>query len=653
MRLKVVGVIAIALFGVMVVRLWSLQVLQTARYTQTVTANQLRLIRVPAPRGLILSRSGTTMVDNGVSQEITLTEAAARQDPQVVGALAALLGMTPTAVEQRLAGPNTAGPYAPATIMANAPLSAVETIAENPSLFPGVLTPTVTHRSYPLGDTGAQLWGYVGPVTAAELHHMSPGVQAGDQVGQSGLEAQYNKDLTGTAGAQKVEVDAQGQMVGTLGTTPPVPGDNLVTHIDLGLEQTLQQALDQQVATLSTVDPHTGQTIGATGGAAVALDPQTGAVLAMVSNPTYNPSWWVGGITTAHYQQLTASNAHQPLMNRAIDGLYTPGSTFKLATASAALHDGLITPSFEYYDNGTFVVPGCHTGCQVFHDALGENPGWITVTPAIAISSDDFFYNLGALFWQRQATYGQTPIQQMANRYSFGEETGIDLPGETNAARVDSPQVVAKEHAQYPKAYPNSGWYTGNNIEMAFGQGGTLITPVEEAVAYGTFANGGTRYVPQLAAALTDSSGSVVQTFAPKVAGHVTLSAADRQAMLQGFEGAILDPAGTAYQAFQGYPYGQLPIAGKTGTASVNGTVPTAWFVAFGPVPHPQYVIAAVVEQGGYGSVGAAPIVRAGFQYLISHPVAPLALHPGSTVHPGPASPTTTPTTTTTTAPGG
>ncbi len=629
LRLRIIGAVIVALFSLMVVRLWSLQVLGSASSVRAVTANQLRLVRLPAARGKIVDRSGITLVDNGVSQDVTLSRAAAAQHPAVVGTLAAILGMTPTAVEQRLASITT-GPYTPATIMFDAPMSAVSTIAEHRGLLPGVATPTVTHRSYPLGQTAAQVLGYVGPASAAELRHAAPGTQAGDRIGQSGLEAQYNRWLAGTAGVQRVEVDAQGQMVRTLHQTPPTTGDTLVTHLDLGLEQVLQQALDQQVASLQhVIDPSTGRSTASTGGAVVALDPQTGAVLAMVSNPTYDPAWWVGGITTAHYQALTAPGTHTPLLNRAIDGLYTPGSTFKLATASAALDTGLISPGYIYDDRGTFVVPGCQgggAGCQTFHDVAGEVPGPITVSQALTISSDDFFYNLGAQFWIHRSTYGQTPIQDMANRYSYGQPTGIDLPGETNLARVDSPAVVAKEHAQYPAAYPNGSWYTGNNLELAFGQGGTLITPIEQAVAYATFANGGTRYQPQIAAGVVNGRGRAVATFAPKVTGHVTLPAADRQAMLSGFEGVVDNPKGTAYQSFAGFPLGTMPLAGKTGTASATGTVPTAWFVAWGPVANPRYVIAAVVEHGGYGSLGAAPVVRAGFDYLLGHPLPPLAL---------------------------
>jgi len=357
----------------------------------------------------------------------------------------------------------------------------------------------------------------------------------------------------------------------------------------------------------------------------VALDPQTGAVLALVSSPTYDPTWWTNGISTVHYQQLESNGS---LNDWAIDGLYTPGSTFKLATATAALNDGLISPNYIYPDTGSFTIPGCAAGalgCTTYHDNEGEVGGPINVTQALTISSDDFFYNLGVKFWddyKNSGQYGETPIQDAANALGYGEVTGIDLPGETHYARVDSPQVVAKEHAQDPKDYPDGSWSTGKNLELAFGQGGTVITPLEQAVAYATFANGGTRYAPQIGAGLVDPiTRKVTQRFAPKVTGHVSYSPANYKAMLEGFTDAVQKSDGTAYSAFQGFPLSTFPLAGKTGTATVQEQhQPNSWFVGWGPLPNPQYLIAVVVEGGGYGAQAAAPVVRKGFEYLIAHP---------------------------------
>ncbi len=646
-RLRVMGLLVAALFSLMFIRLWYLQVLDTSAYSRTVTANQLRPVEVPAPRGLILDRGGATLVGDQVTQDITLARAAAQQHPAVVDALATLLGLTPAQIQADLDNPQYSL-YKPVPILENAPVPVVLYIGEHQSQFPGVSTVADTNRTYPMGQTGAQMLGYTG-----QIQKLEPGYQLGDQIGLSGLESQYEPQLRGTPGVDRVEVDAGGQVVGDLGQSPPTPGADLVTNVDAGLEQTLQQALDAEIGTLHGASK---------GGAAVALDPQTGAVLALVSSPTYDPTWWTpNGISVPHYQELKQNGS---LADNAIQGLYTPGSTFKLATATAALNQGLIGPNTYYDDTGSYTIPGCATGgsgCATYHDNEGEAAGSISITQALTVSSDIFFYNLGVQFWDQRGHYGLTPIQDAANQLGYGEVTGIDLPGETHFARVDSPQVVAREHAQDPKDYPNGQWFTGNNLEMAFGQGGTVVTPLEQAVAYATFANGGTRYAPEIGAGFVNSAGKVVGTIAPKVVDRVSYAPAAYQAMLAGFQGVVENPKGTAYGAFTGFPLGTFPMAGKTGTATTNEQQPNSWFVGWGPLPTPQYLIAVVVQGGGYGSEAAAPVVRKGFDYLVAHPEAPVRLAaPAGSVGSGtpcpPASTTTAPgaasSTTTTGAPG-
>jgi penicillin-binding protein 2 len=671
-RLRVVGLLVAALFALMFIRLYYLQVLDTSQYSQAVAQNQVRMVEVPAPRGLILDRAGSILVGDKVTRNITLSRVAADQHPAVVGQLAALFDISTKTIVGDLNN-DQFSLYEPVPIVENAPLSDVLYIGEHGAEFPGVSVSSGTQLTYPQGTTGAQMLGYVRQINSSELAaHNRQGYQLGDEYGQDGLENQYETYLRGTPGINDVEVNAQDQVVGSLGQTTPKAGDDVVTNIDSGLEANLQNALASQISSLEGhVDPSTGQVEHPTGGAAVALDPQTGAVLALVSDPTYDPSIWNSPVITQ--AQLNSLGSAQD--DNAIDGFYTPGSTFKLATATAALQTGLIGPSTPYYDDGTFKIPNCAAGgtdCNPLHDNDGEVPDAdIDVSQALTISSDDFFYNIGAEFWNGngQSKYGPQPIQTVAGQYSFGEKTGIDLPGEDAGyyARVDSPSIVAKEHAQDPTAYPYGSWYTGNNVEMAFGQGGTAITPIEEAVAYATFANGGTRYVPQIAAGIVTAGGKVVKTFAPKVAGHVVLSPADHQAMLAGFEGAVNAPGGTATASFQGFDFSKLSLAGKTGTASATEQVPTSWFVGWGPVNDPQYLIAVVIEKGGYGASAAAPVAKAGFSYLVANPVAPVDLTPPSTgsgsgspggstttTAPGSGSTSTTATSTTTTAgPGG
>jgi len=638
-------VLVAALFSLMFVRLWYLQVLDTQGFAQAVTQNQVRNVEVPAPRGLILDRSGDIMVGNQVTEDITLSRVSAQQHPEVVGQLATLLAITPAQIQADLSNTQYSL-YKPVPIMENAPISDVLYIGEHSSEFPGVSATADTTRTYPMGQTGVQTLGYVGGITGAELSaHSSQGYQLGDLYGQTGLENQYESALRGKPGVQRVEVNAQGQVVGSLGETQPSSGDDLVTNIDAGLQQTLQQALDAQIASLHGASQE---------GAAVAIDPQTGAVLALVSSPTYDPTWWTpNGISFSHFQQLESTGS---LNNWAIQGLFTPGSTFKLATATAALNDGLWSPNEYFDDTGSYTIPGCKTsgsGCATYHDNEGEVGGEVNITKAITISSDDFFYNLGVTFWddyKNNGQYGETPIQDAAKALGYEGSTGIDLPDENPDGRADSPLVVAKEHAQDPKDYPNGEWFTGNNLEVAFGQGGTVITPIAQAVAYSTFANGGTRYAPQVGAGLVNPlTHRVVDRFAPKVTGHVSYSPANYQAMLQGFEGAVSNPSGTAYGDFQGFPLSSFPIAGKTGTATEQAPLkPDSWFVGWGPLPDPQYLIAVVVQGGNYGSQAAAPVVRQAFDYIVAHPESQTQLTAPPTTG---SSPSTCEPTTTTTAP--
>jgi penicillin-binding protein 2 len=629
-RLRVVGLLVAALFALMFVRLWYLQVLDSSAYSQTVAANQVRDVQVAPPRGLIFDRSGSNVLaGDQVTRNITLSRVAAQQHPEVVSRLAAFLDTTTKQINDDLAN-NQFSLYEPVPIVPNASLSDVLYIGEHAAVFPGVSITAGTQRTHPYGATGAQTLGYVRQINGAELAAHST-YQLGDQYGQAGLENEYEKYLRGRPGVNRVEVNAGGQVVGSLGQTNPRAGDNVVTNIDAGLQQTLQTSLDNKIASLQgTVDQSTGKAEHPTGGAVIALDPQTGAVLALVSSPSYDPSIWNNPVITQG--QLNALGTAQD--NKAIDGFYTPGSTFKLATATAALQTGFLTPSSSYHDTGSFVIPGCTVGapgCVTLHDNDQPASGtFINITQALTVSSDTFFYNIGAQLWDNRNQYGKQPVQTVAGEYGYGQKTGIDLPGEDagDYARVDSPTVVAKEHAQYPKAYPDGGWFTGNNVQMAFGQGGTVITPIEQAVAYATFANGGTRYKPQVAAGIVGPSGKVVKTLAPAVAGHVVMSAADRQAMLGGFEGAVNAPGGTATSSFTGFPFSKLSLAGKTGTASSLEQVPTSWFVGWGPVVNPQYLIVVVIEKGGYGASAAAPVARDGFQYLVTNPVTPVVLAP-------------------------
>lgn len=629
-RWLVIGGFFLILFALLVVRLFFLQILDYKSSLAVVQSNSLRVSTIPATRGIITDRRGHPLVANVTTTEIRLSRAEAALHPTIKGALASLTGLSVGQINADLANVQY-DPYQPAPILANAPANVVEFIRLHPGEFPGVSVLDVSRREYPNGgNVAAQVLGYVGPITGAEIQaNPNQGYQTDSMIGKTGIEAFYEHYLRGKDGTSTLEVNANNSILGAIHTTQPTVGDTVVLNIDQGLQRSLDSFLANQILTdRKSIDPVSGIHPQAPNGAAVVLDPNNGQVLAMSSYPSYNLNSFVNGLSNTTYHQLLKEGAFN---NYAIQGLYTPGSTFKLITATASLQTGLF-PAYKIIDDtGVFKVPGCLQGGHgcVFHDDDNSAAGLIDLPMAITVSSDYYFYNLGYLFWSQQSKYGQTPIQNVASQYGLDQYTNVDLPNEV-VGRVDSPAVRRALHAAAPKAFPNVAWYTGDNIEMAFGQGTTAITPLALANAYATFANGGTRYEPEVAAAIVNPHGKVVIRYRPRVLGHVHLPPSIRNPILQGLEGVVNNPRGTGYGTFHAVANFNLQhfvIAGKTGTASnAPGLEPNSLFVGFGPVAHPRYVVVCVISEGGYGSAAAAPVVAETFNYLVAHPIKPVSL---------------------------
>jgi penicillin-binding protein 2 len=656
-RLWVVAAVFTVLFAFMGVRLAFLQLADHAAYAATVQTNTLRTVSIPAPRGTIVAREGTRLVANTVHQELVLSRLDAESVPGLVGRVGSLAGIPVNQVVAALANPQYS-PYQPVPILTDTPSNVIIYLEEHRAMFPGVSVETLTERTYPAGgDLAPQVLGYVGPITAAQYDQLkSKGYTPNSVIGKDGIEEYYDTYLRGVDGKQVIQVDANGDPIQTVDNEPATTGDTVVLNIDASLQSFVSNALAQDILRVrSTFDHKMGQYPPAPNGAAVVLDPRNGHVLAMASYPSYNLDVWKGGISTDAYTALLNSTA---LNNNVTGGLYTPGSTFKLVTATAALQDHLISPDQYVDDTGRFTIPNCvalhNAGCS-FRDDEITGLGEVNLPLALTASSDYYFYNLGYQFWANYTNikgyrYGETPIQDVAAAYGLDSPTGIDLPGESSSI-VDSPQVRLAEYHQFPKDYPNYQWYTGDNIEMAFGQGGTVLSPLGLANAYATFANGGKRFQPEVAAAVVSAAGRLVQLYGPKRVGTVALPTSVRNPILQGLLGVVNSPRGTAYGTFHTYANFNLssfPIAGKTGTATVvKGQEPNSWFVGFGPVDHARYVVLCVIAQGGYGADAAAPVVAQTFDYLVHHPVGPLHLPLARhTAHYGTTTTTTTPLTT-------
>ncbi len=643
-RYVIIGTFFLLLLGLLVYRLFSLQVLQYHSSIAAVDSNSLHTTEIPPTRGLITDRTGHIMVGNLTSEVIELSRQSAAADPSVVGSLALLTHQSVATIQADLNNVQYS-PYEPTPVYQDAPQSMIEFIRLHPGEFPGVTAVQVSTRTYPYGGaTGAQILGYVTPITGAEISaNPNAGYTTSSVYGQAGIENFYENYLRGVPGQRTVEVNAYGNIIGSTETVAPRTGDTVVLNIDASLQKALDTYLSNDIKLVrSAPDPTTGIVPAAVNGAALVMDVRTGAVLAMSSYPSYNLNDFTNGLSQSTFNTLEKEGA---FYNYPLQGLYTPGSTFKLITATTMMQTGISSPYTIFSDTGTYTVPGCvgsPAGCT-FHDDLGQGAGQIDLQGALTVSSDAYFYNLGYLFWSQQGRYGETPIQNVAHQYGLDQLTNIDLPGEF-AGRVDSPVVRLQLHQANPTAFPNYHWYTGDNLEMAFGQGATVVTPLELADAYATFANGGTRYAPQVAAAIVSPSGKVVVRYQPRVLGHVSLPPAVRNPILAGLEGVVQNPSGTAYGTFQRYATfseSQFPVAGKTGTASLNKSLePNSLFVGFAPANNPQYVVACVIAQGGYGSAASAPVVAEAFSWLYQHGVPALNLAPRSQF--------VTPTTTTT-----
>lgn len=440
-RWLVIGAFFVGLFALIVIRLFILQIVDYKLSVTTVYANSLRTSTIPANRGLIFSRSGAPLVDNVVTTEIRLSRAEAALNPQVKGALASLTGVSMQQINADLTNVQY-DPYQPAPIVQDVSPSIVEYIKLHPQEFPGVSILTTAKRVYPFGGTvGAQVLGYVGPITGQEISaHPHQGYQTDSNIGKAGIESYYERFLRGVDGVQTLEVNANNQILGSVHTTEPKVGDSVVLNIDEGLQAALDKTLANGIlADRVSKDPRSGKNPPAINGAAIVMNVNNGQVLAMSSYPSYDLSGFVTGLSNSQYKLLLSEGAFN---NYAVQGLYTPGSTFKLITATAALQTGIFSPNTYINDTGTYKVPGClqgYHGC-VFHDDETSGAGRINLPLALTKSSDYYFYNLGYLFWSQQKKYGETPIQNVASQYGLDQYTNIDLPNEV-AGRVDSPQV--------------------------------------------------------------------------------------------------------------------------------------------------------------------------------------------------------------------
>jgi penicillin-binding protein 2 len=585
LRVAIIGGIALIAFGVVFFRLWYLQVLSGDKYLAEANNNRVREIKVQAPRGQVVDRQGRVLVDNRTGLAVELTPDKLPSDRmkrrKLYRRLARLLGVRSRRISREVRKQLKALPYSTATVKQDVPLPVVSYLLEHQDNFPGVTVERVFLREYPHHQIGAHLFGTVGEVTKEQLKDQRyRGVKLGDRVGQSGIEYQYDRFLRGRDGASRVQVDALGRLKGELSVRQPQQGRQLRLSVDMDVQQAGQAAL-----------------AGGTGrGAFVVMNVRNGEVVALGSQPSFDPNIFSKVIRQSDYKRLSDPNNGAPLSNRAIQGLYPTGSTFKLITATAALQGGVITPDTVEYDGGSLKVGGV-----TFKNAGGGGHGALALRQALTVSSDVFFYRLGL---EANGHGDGLLIQRWAHRLSLGRRTGIDLPGETPGL-IPTPRWRDR---LFKKHLTDRPWSVGDNINLSVGQGDLQADPLQLAVAYATIANGGSVLQPRLGLRIEDSSGRVLQQLEAPASRHLKINPLFRQAILDGLRGAASQPGGTSAKVFNGFP---IPVAGKTGTAEKGaGRADQSWYVALAPYPSIKYVVAVTDEAGGFGADTAAPMAR-------------------------------------------
>jgi penicillin-binding protein 2 len=618
LRVAIIGGVAMVMFGVIFFRLWYLQVLTGEQYVQQANENRVRDLPIAAPRGQILSREGVPIVSSHTTNAVQIVPSALPPEgaPRLAlyRRLGAVLGVSAAHIEALVIRGRTAVPYAPVTIKTDAGPGPLTLLAERQNEFPGVVQQPVSIRAYPFGDMAAQVLGYVGQISEDEVKQPAfRGVQAGTVVGQEGLEYYYDHYLRGQTGVQRVEVNASGYPVPSrLAPTPPRSGHSLQVTLDLGLQKESEKAL------LEGIENARAGGKPAIAGSFVALNPLNGEVLAIGSYPGFDPNKFAKPLTKAEFAKLEGSStAGGPLTDRAVNGTYPTGSTFKPITAMAALENGVITPS-EGLGGGQCI----HVSTEQFCNAGHADYGSVGLVEALKVSSDTYFFEVG----ERANPHGPV-IQKMAEELGIGHATGIDLPSEIEGV-IPSPAWRAKqnrlqircEHSHHtsPCSYVAEvrPWSVGDNMDLAVGQGDLLTDPLQMAVAYSTLAsayrdNGeGTVVTPHLGKQIDEANDDLLQTLNFPPARHVHLNYADLSLVMQGIHEAASEPGGTSADVWAGWNQGEHPVYGKTGTAEHVGKEDQSWYMAYIADPKRPIVIAVTVEEGGFGAETAAPIAR-------------------------------------------
>ncbi len=608
-RLAILSVFVALVLAVVTVRLYYLQIIRHKEFVELADRNRIRINRLPALRGLVFDARHRPLVDTRPSFDAVIVPEDVRNFKQTVARLEGLLGQDNITEKLAQAEDDGRPPFDPVTVDEHLGWEQVVALETHQLQLPGVSLEVMPQRHYIYGPLAAHMLGYVGEVAEVDLRRRQGDYRMGDEIGKFGLERVFENQLRGEAGGQEIEVDSVGRRLKLLREIPETPGRSVVLSLDLDLQQTAEKAM------------------GGWSGALVALDPNTGFILAMVSHPTFDPNVFANGITAAEWRTLTTDPSH-PLANRAISGTYPPGSTFKLIDAIAGLEDHTLTPETTYFCPG-----GMYYGNREYHCWRKQGHGTLSVHRAIVGSCDVFFYQVGIHL-------GIDRLAQWARMMGLGEKSGIDLDNERPGVM---PSSLWKEKRFRQR------WYPAETLSVAIGQGYVNATPLQMAMVAAEIANGGTRYKPQFVKEEEALDGSVVKRFPPIVEQRLPIDPTVLDIVRSAMCDVVASPSGTGHAVH----LDNVAVCGKTGTAQVvkeagNARIPEdkeplkyrdhGWFIAYAPSDHPQIAIAAVIEHGGHGGSSAGPVVKQVLQKFFElHPP------PGSKPATAPASPAPAP----------
>ncbi len=585
-------------------RLAYLQVAEADYYSTLSQQNRLRILTEDAPRGNIYDRFGQLVAANRPSFVVSLMPLEKENMDKTIPELARILGITEKEIRAKI-NKQKDRPFEPVRIATDISEEVHTRLVEDRDNLPGVVIETIPIREYIDGTLAAHLLGYVGEISDAELTEGAwAGYQAGQVIGKAGLERRYDKELRGVDGGQQVEVDSTGHPVEVLGEVPAVPGNGLVLTIDAELQKTAEQFYDQWTKKVRTGEGLAETYPDANCGAVVVIKVDTGEILAMFSRPAFDPNVFAAGIDAKTWNALT-TDPLRPLYNRALMGRYTPGSTFKMVTATAALESGVTNINYTVYDPGTYAY-----GDMVFRCWKPGGHGVVNVVAALKYSCNSYFYDMGKklISYDSAQGLGPTPdtLVHWAEAYGLGTPTGIDLavPGEFSEIRGT---LAGRDNPE--------GWQGGMTLQAAIGQG-DAISPIQMAVYAAALANGGTRYVPQVVKEIVSPGGEVLWKMQPQVAGSVGVSPETLAIIKQGLVASATELTGSGGPGTSAWLFYNFPIkvAGKTGTATAPPGDDHAWYLAFAPADKPEIAVVVLVERGGHGSTAAAPVAKAIFE---------------------------------------